>query len=84
LRNQSQGDRLNQEQIDKYNNYREAVIPKYTTAQPKEEIEVSSEYFLYKKILEKDKKQDLRICNVGAHYWVYVMGTRNDALEKTD
>ena len=38
-----QGDRLNQEQIDKRNNYGETVIPKYITAQPKEEIEGSSE-----------------------------------------
>jgi len=65
-----QGDRLNQEQIDKYNNFGETNIPKYITSQPKEEIKVSSEYFLYKKILEKDKKQDLRICNVGAFYCI--------------
>ena len=55
---------------DRYNNYGDTMGPRYAASQTKEEVTVSSEYFLYKKILEKDKKQDLRICNIGAFYCI--------------
>jgi hypothetical protein len=64
-----QGKRLSEEKINQYNQYCETKIPSYMDTQDAVSPEKTSQFFLYKKILEKEPQdKKLRICNIGAFY----------------
>lgn len=62
------GNRLSKELINECNQYGKRYLSGYKDSQQNDITEDSSQFFIYEKILERENKENLKICNIGAFY----------------